>query len=101
MPSLEFFLGYWFEHILFGRKGLGVAYNATMPSPEVFTKEPNHTHIHTHTLSRIGCFIIANVLITRQYDSLVLTTGTDDPSLASTRVIIKVSGYQYQWLAGI
>ena len=35
-------------NILFRRKGLGVAYNATMPSPEeVFTKEPNHTHTHT------------------------------------------------------
>ena len=29
----------------------------------------------------------------------VLTTGTDDPSLTDTRVIIKVSGYQYRWLA--
>ena len=28
----------WFKHILFRRKGLGAAYNATMPSPEeVFT----------------------------------------------------------------
>ena len=25
----------WFKHILFWRKGLGAAYNATMPSPEV------------------------------------------------------------------
>ena len=24
----------WFKHILFRRKGLGAAYNATMPSPE-------------------------------------------------------------------
>ena len=40
----------WFKHILFRRKGLGAAYNVTMPSPEeVFTKEPNHTHTHTHT----------------------------------------------------
>ena len=30
----------------------------------------------------------------------LLTTGTDDPSLASTQMIIKVSGHQYQWLAG-
>ena len=29
-----------------------------------------------------------------------LTTGSDDLSLAGTRVIIKVSGHQYQWLAG-
>ena len=44
------FIKIWFKHILFRRKGLGVAYNATMPSPEeVFTKEPNHTHTHTHT----------------------------------------------------
>ena len=28
------------------------------------------------------------------------TTDTDDPSLAGARAIIKVSGYQYQWLAG-
>ena len=39
----------WFKHILFRRKELGVAYNATMPSPEeVFTKEPNRTHTHMH-----------------------------------------------------
>ena len=30
----------------------------------------------------------------------LLTTGTDDPSLADARAIIKVSGHQYQWLAG-
>ena len=30
----------------------------------------------------------------------LLTTGTDEPSLAGPRTIIKVSGHQYQWLAG-
>ena len=30
----------------------------------------------------------------------LLTTGTDDPSLAGAWVIIKVSGQQYWWLAG-
>ena len=30
----------------------------------------------------------------------LLTTGADDASLAGDRVIIKVSGYQYRWLAG-
>ena len=30
----------------------------------------------------------------------LLTTGTDDPSLAGARVIIKVSGHQYRCLAG-
>ena len=30
----------------------------------------------------------------------MLITGTDDPSLASAQAIIKVSGYQYRWLAG-
>ena len=30
----------------------------------------------------------------------VITTGTDDPSLASARAIIKVSGHQDRWLAG-
>ena len=30
----------------------------------------------------------------------LLTTGTDDPSLAGAQAIIKVSGHQYQWLAG-
>ena len=30
----------------------------------------------------------------------LLTTGTDDPSLAGSRVIIKVKSHQYQWLAG-
>ena len=32
--------------------------------------------------------------------NLLLTTGIDDPSLAGAWVIIKVSGHQYQWLAG-
>ena len=30
---------------------------------------------------------------------LYITTGTDDPSLAGTRAIIKVKGHQQQWLA--
>ena len=30
----------------------------------------------------------------------LLTTGADDSSFASAQVIIKVSGYQYWWLAG-
>ena len=30
----------------------------------------------------------------------LLTTRTDDPSLAGARAIIKVSGHQYWWLAG-
>ena len=47
-----------------------------MPSQEeVFTKEANHTHTHTHTLPRIGCLIISNVTITRQYDSQVNITN--------------------------
>ena len=29
----------------------------------------------------------------------LLATGTDDPSLTGTRVLIKVSGHQYQWSA--
>ena len=30
----------------------------------------------------------------------VITTGTDDPSLAGAQAIIKVAGHQYLWLAG-
>ena len=30
----------------------------------------------------------------------LLFTGTDDPSLAGTRAIIKVSGHQHWWLVG-
>ena len=30
----------------------------------------------------------------------LLKTGTDDPSLAGALALIKVSGHQYQWLAG-
>ena len=32
--------------------------------------------------------------------SHLLMTGTDDPSLAGARAIIKVLGHQHQWLAG-
>ena len=34
------------------------------------------------------------------HNHLLITTGTDDPSLAGPGVIIKVSGHQHQWLAG-
>ena len=30
----------------------------------------------------------------------LLTIGTGDPSLAGARVIIKVKGHRYTWLAG-
>ena len=30
----------------------------------------------------------------------LLTTGTDDPSLAGAQVIIKVLDHQYRWQAG-
>ena len=30
----------------------------------------------------------------------LLIPGTDDPTLAGARAIIKVSGHQYRWLAG-
>ena len=30
----------------------------------------------------------------------LLTTDTEDPSLAGAQAIIKVSGHQYRWLAG-
>ena len=39
-----------------------------------------------------------NVLFTGH--NHLLTTGTDDRSLTGTRAIMKVSGHQYQWLAG-
>ena len=29
----------------------------------------------------------------------LLTTGTDDPSLAGAQAIIKVKGHEYRWLA--
>ena len=30
----------------------------------------------------------------------LLTTGTDDPSFAGARAIVKVSGHPYWWLVG-
>ena len=39
-----------------------------------------------------------NVLFPSQ--NHLLTTGTNDPSLAGAQAIIKVSGFQHQWLAG-
>ena len=32
--------------------------------------------------------------------TIIILTGTDDPSLAGARVIIKVLGHQHWWLAG-
>ena len=46
-------LCYWFKHILFRRKGLGAAYNATVPSPFVIrslTKKRLEVHLITHVL---------------------------------------------------
>ena len=31
----------------------------------------------------------------------LLTTGTDDPSFAGAQAIIKMSGHQHRWLAGV
>ena len=39
-----------------------------------------------------------NVLFLRH--NHLLTTDTDDPSVTGTRVITKVLGHQYWWLAG-
>ena len=43
-------------------------------------------------------FISKNVLFPDH--NYLITTSTDDPSLAGAWAIIKVSGHQYQWLAG-
>ena len=42
-------------------------------------------------------FTSKNVLFSGH--SHLLTTGTDDPTLASAWALIKVSGHQYRWLA--
>ena len=39
----------WFKHILFRRKGLGSAYNATMPSPEILCLCGN-VNVHASSL---------------------------------------------------
>ena len=60
----------------------------------VFTlrqKATNHQVTTMLTTSDIARFLGHNHL---------LTTGTDDPSLAGARVIIKVSGHQFWWIAG-
>ena len=78
-------------------KGLGVAYNSTMPSPEeVFTKEPNHTH--THTLPRTGCLIISTVTITRQYDSQVNITNYNLSVLSINLCTASKTFYIFQYL---
>ena len=41
-----------------------------------------------------------NILFPAAGHNYLLTTGTDDLSLALAWAIIKVSGYQYRWLAG-
>ena len=51
-------------------------------------------------MSLCGVRLNATVYKVTTMQSYMLTTGTDDPSLASARAIIKVLGHQYQWLAG-
>ena len=41
---------------------------------------------------------VTTILVTSNHNHL-LTTGTDDPSLAGTRAIIKVKDHQHRWLA--
>ena len=43
---------HWFKHILFRRKGLGAAYNATMPSPEEVLP---YTLLHMGALHATHC----------------------------------------------
>ena len=52
------------------------------------------------TIHQITTMLATSKIVLFLGHNHLLTTGTDDPSLASTWPIIKVSGYQYQWLAG-
>ena len=64
----------WFKTYFIQKKriGRGIQHDNALSRGSI-TKEPNHTH--THTLPRIGCLIISNVTITRQYDSQVNITN--------------------------
>ena len=52
------------------------------------------------TIHQVTTMLAASKNVLFPGHNYVLTTGTDDPSLACARAIIKMSGHQYQWLAG-
>ena len=52
------------------------------------------------TIHQVTAMLATSKNVLFQGRNHLLTTDTDDPSLAGARVIIKVSGHQYRWLAG-
>ena len=63
-------------------------------------KKQKKTKKHTHTIHWITTMLATSKNIPFPGHDHLLITGTDNPSLTGTRVLIKVSGHQYQWLAG-
>ena len=69
--------------------GMQVISNLQCPSVSLFKNASIHGVTTMLATSRNVLFPGHNQL---------LTTGTDDPSLAGAQAIIKVSGHQYRWL---
>ena len=52
------------------------------------------------TIHQVTTILATSKNVLFQGHNHLLTTGTDNCSLADAQVIIKVSGHQQQWLAG-
>ena len=59
-----------------------------------------YTHCTKNTIHQVTAMLATSKNVLFPGHNHLLTTGTDEPSLAAARVIIKVLGHQYRWLAG-
>ena len=68
------------------------SFKTSVSSPLSLCKKPI-IHQVTNMLATSKCVLFPG-------HNHLLTTDTDDPSLAGAQAVIKVSGHQYLWLAG-
>ena len=62
---------------------------------------PHHASLRKKaTIHQVTTMLSTSKNVLSPCHNHLLTTGTDEPSLADAQVIIKMSGCQYQWLAG-
>ena len=64
------------------------------------TRVPSSNTAQKATMHQVTTMLATSKNVLFPDHNHLLTTATDDHSLAGTRVIIKVSGHHYRWLAG-
>ena len=58
-----------------------------------------NNHCTKNTIHQVTTMLATSINVLFPGYNHLLTTCTDDPLLDGVRTIIKVSGYQYRWLA--